>query len=380
MAEWCSILYSKTMPATMNMLKRQLFKGTQLPICSICAAVSIIAATAIIICSCSSGEKREGYVTSEGFAQGSTYRIIYQLPQSADTSSFCKMVEDSIALWFNRIDRSVSGYNSESTLSRYNSGTNSNVDKIFADIFEESYKYYKLSGGLFDPSAAPLFDLWGFGFKNGTEPLQATIDSIKNCIGMDKLVLERSAGGAYVHNPDSLTSNIVQLNFNAIAQGYTVDYMGKGLEQMGIENYLVEVGGEVMCRGVNSRGNNWSIGIDKPVDGNNISGEMIQAVIEVSGKGVVTSGNYRKFYVKDGVKYSHTIDPTTGRPVTHSLLSATVVATTGTEADAYATIFMVMGVEKSKEFLAAHPELDALLIYQNGESLEQFATPGIVIK
>jgi len=364
----------------MNIFKRHLFKGIQLSKCSICAAASIFTTIAILTCSCNSGEKREGYITSEGFAQGSTYRIIYQLPQSADTSSFCKMVEDSIALWFNRIDCSVSGYNSESSLSRYNSGTNSNVDQIFADIFEESYKYYKLSGGLFDPSAAPLFDLWGFGFKNGTEPSQATIDSIKTCIGMDKLILERSAGGAYVHNPDSLSSNIIQLNFNAIAQGYTVDYMGKGLEQMGIENYLVEVGGEVMCRGVNSRGNNWSIGIDKPVDGNNISGEMIQAVIEVSGKGVVTSGNYRKFYVKDGVKYSHTIDPTTGRPVTHSLLSATVVATTGTEADAYATIFMVMGVEKSKEFLAAHPELDALLIYQNGESLEQFATPGIVIK
>lgn len=197
---------------------------------------------------------------------------------------------------------------------------------------------------------------------------------------MKKLSLNRTSKGAVISTCDSLASNVIQLNFNAIAQGYTSDYFGRGLERMGVEDYLVEIGGEMLCKGVNSRGELWKVGIDKPVDGNNISGQMIQAVIAVSGKGIVTSGNYRKFYIKDGQKYSHTINPLTGYPVTHSLLSATVIAPSSTEADAYATMFMVMGLEDSQKFLEAHPELDALLVYQDDDKLKQFATPGIVFE
>ena len=338
--------------------------------------------TALIAASCTGNESNPGYVVTEGFAQGSTYRIIYHIPDSLlqDSVAFNNAAEDSIAVWFKRIDNAVSGYNKNSEISLYNSGLSGNVGKIFASIFEESFKYYKISGGLFDPSAAPLFDLWGFGFKNEQEPSQQAIDSVKAFVGMDKLSFQRTPKGGVIYTADSLSSDIIQLNFNAIAQGYTADYFGKGLEHMGIEDYLVEIGGEMLCKGVNARGELWKIGIDKPVDGNNISGQMIQAVIAVSGKGVVTSGNYRKFYIKDGQKYSHTINPLTGYPVTHSLLSATVIAPSSTEADAYATMFMVMGLEDSKKFLEAHPELDALLIYQKGDKLKQFATPGLKLE
>lgn len=332
--------------------------------------------------SCASNEANPGYVVTEGFAQGSTYRIIYHIPDSLlqDSVAFNNATEDSIAVWFKRIDNAVSGYNRYSEISMYNNGLTSNVGGIFAGIFEESLKYYEISGGLFDPSAAPLFDLWGFGFKNGTEPSKQAIDSVKALAGMNKLSLERTSKGAVISTRDSLATNIIQLNFNAIAQGYTADYFGQGLEKMGIEDYLVEIGGEMLCKGVNSRGKLWKIGIDKPVDGNNISGQMIQAVITVSGKGIVTSGNYRKFYIKDGQKYSHTINPLTGYPVSHSLLSATVIAPSSTQADAYATMFMVMGLKDSQKFLEAHPELDALLVYQEDDKLKQFATPGIVFE
>lgn len=337
---------------------------------------------ALAAASCSENESNPGYVVTEGFAQGSTYRIIYHIPDSLlqDSVAFNNAAEDSIAVWFKRIDNAVSGYNKNSEISMYNNGLTNNVGSIFADIFEESLKYYEISGGLFDPSAAPLFDIWGFGFKNGTEPSKQAIDSVKALVGMNKLSLNRTSKGAVISTCDSLASNVIQLNFNAIAQGYTSDYFGRGLERMGIEDYLVEIGGEMLCKGVNSKGELWKVGIDKPVDGNNISGQMIQAVIAVSGKGIVTSGNYRKFYIKDGQKYSHTINPLTGYPVTHSLLSATVIAPSSTEADAYATMFMVMGLEDSQKFLEAHPELDALLVYQDDDKLKQFATPGIVFE
>ncbi len=340
---------------------------------------SLILGTALAASSCSNKESIPGYVVTEGFAQGSTYRIIYHIPGGLldDSLAFSQRVEDSISLWFKRIDHAVSGYNRSSEISMYNSGLTSNVGTIFADIFEESFKYYKISGGLFDPSAAPLFDLWGFGFKNDTEPSEQAVDSVKAFIGMDKLSLKRTPEGAVISTCDSLAENVIQLNFNAIAQGYTADYFGKGLGNMGIEDYLVEIGGEMLCKGVNSKGEVWKIGVDKPIDGNNISGQMIQAVIAVSGKGIVTSGNYRKFYIKDGQKYSHTINPLTGYPVTHSLLSATVIAPNSTQADAYATMFMVMGLDESKKFLETHPELDALLVYQDGEKLKQFATIGL---
>jgi Membrane-associated lipoprotein involved in thiamine biosynthesis len=160
----------------------------------------------------------------------------------------------------------------------------------------------------------------------------------------------------------------IQLNFNAIAQGYSCDYIAQKFELMGIENYLIEIGGEIYCKGKNAKGTEWKIGIDKPIDGNNIPGENLECIILLSNKGLVTSGNYRKFYVKEGKKYSHTIDPISGYPVSHSLLSATIVAEDATIADAYATYFMVIGLDKSKEILNSDKSLQAILVYGDGDN------------
>ena len=157
------------------------------------------------------------------------------------------------------------------------------------------------------------------------------------------------------------------LDMNAIAQGYAVDVLCEFLESKGIINYLVEIGGEIKTRGHNPRGTEWKVGIDRPIEGLQIPGVDLQAIVEISDRSLATSGNYRKFYEKDGVKYSHTIDPKTGYPVQHGLLSATVLAGDCMRADAYATGFMVMGYEKSREFLLNQSGLDAYLIYNDEE-------------
>ncbi|MCB0410235.1 MAG: FAD:protein FMN transferase, partial [Flavobacteriales bacterium] len=178
---------------------------------------------------------------------------------------------------------------------------------------------------------------------------------------------------------DSLVMKInpgTMLDFNAIAQGYSVDVLALFLEEKGIENYMVEVGGELRVKGVNKNDTLWRVGIDKPIE-NNREREL-QAIISLENSSLATSGNYRKFYEKDGVKYSHTINPLTGYPVQHSLLSVTVIAPTCALADAYATAFMVLGLEKSKQIVENNPDLEAFFIYSNEKNeMETFATKQI---
>lgn len=328
----------------------------------------------LLLASCTS--KTANYAVEDGFAQGSTYHIVYEIPSSHSTPDSLKnpelfkaYIKEKIALYFEQINKSVSGYDSLSILSKINRGENPQADQIFEDIFNYSKQIYKESGGAVDVSAAPLFNLWGFGFKKGIEITQESVDSLKQFIGLNKVELK----DGFIVKEDPR----MMLNFNAIAQGYTVDYFCRNFDAMGIENYLVEIGGEVYCKGVNAKGKKWSVGVDKPTDGNFIPGENLQAVVELSGKSLVTSGNYRKFYVKDGVKYSHTIDPVSGYPVQHSMLSATVIAENATIADAYATYFMVVGLERAKEILAATPGMEALLVYGEQENMKQFCTPGL---
>lgn len=158
-----------------------------------------------------------------------------------------------------------------------------------------------------------------------------------------------------------------QLNFNAIAQGFSCDLIAELLESHHATDYLIDIG-EIFCKGNGPSGKGWTIGVDNPTDGNNTPGADIKETWNSSGEtvGVVTSGNYRKFYIKDGKKYSHTIDPETGRPVFHNLLSATVIAGNATIADALATYFMVIGDVKAREYLSEHPEIKACLITSDG--------------
>ena len=318
--------------------------------------------SAFICTSCSS---RQDYKTIDGFTQGTTYHIVYQQPGADSLNAMI----DSILL---AVDNSLSVYNDSSLISRINRNEEVLADTLFVNVFNRSREIWELSKGSFDISAAPYFEVWGFGAGEKRDVTQLMIDSIRQFVGMDKVSLD--SGRVVKSDPR------VSLNVNAIAQGYTADVIAYAFDRLGIKNYLVEVGGEIFSRGVNARGNEWTVGLDKPVEGNMIQGEELQEIITLSGRGLATSGNYRKFIEENGQKYSHTIDPGTGYPVKQSLLSATVIAPDAMTADAYATWFMVVGLEKAKEVLAASPGIDAYLVYDKDGKFEVFYTDGIKIK
>lgn len=277
------------------------------------------------------------YVMFSGYAQGGEYRIKADIGGCrADLDEIRDGIEDILT----SIDTTFSGYNRNSMLSRLNAGEPVVPNGMFTELLAVSDRYKELTGGAFDVSAGPLFDVWGFGFSTDSLPPAERVAA----------AMEECRKGC-------------TLNFNAIAQGYTCDTIARYLASLGVRNMLVDIG-EIFCCGVNPSGRNWSIGIDTPEDGNETPGKNLSGIWESDGEphGIVTSGNYRKFYIRDGRKYAHTIDPRTGYPVDHNLLSATVVAPTATDADALATYFMVIGFEQSKEFILSDPDIEACLI------------------
>lgn len=317
--------------------------------------------SSLIFTGCS---KLPKYEKVEGFAQGGTYHIIYStvtkdgkdLPVSTDS------INNMISQKLIDIDFTLSGYNKSSILTKVNAGEDVELNDMFIELFEISRKINEETDGFFDISGGPLFDFWGFGFKNpdkllemqNSERTKTVIDSLLQFTGMDKVYIE--------NNKLVKKDPRVILNFNAIAQGYTCDKIAELLEEYGIGDFLVEVGMEIMCKGKNASGKPWRIGIDKPIDGSEVAGENIQEILDVTDCGIVTSGNYRKFQMIDGKKYAHSIDPHTGYPVQHDLLSATVIAENSALADAYATYCMVVGKEKATEFIKSHDGLKAYLI------------------
>jgi len=321
----------------------------------ISALIAILTASFLVSC------EGERYATIEGFAQGGTYHVIYKLPRGRSESQIKQMVEERLTA----IDNSLSGYNKGSLLSRLNAGEDLELDSLFINCFNRSFDVWEKSEGAFDPSAAPLFDLWGFGFSNKGSISQSTIDSIQQFIGMDKVRIVERGGSCFLEKDDPR----IKLNFNAIAQGFTCDVIATDLRTAGCNDYLVEVGREIVCKGESSRGGLWRIGLDKPVDGNFDEGKDLQTILEVSDCGIVTSGNYRKFYVEDGQKYAHTIDPRIGRPVQHHLLCATIITSDATDADAYATWAMVIGLEEAKKKVATIDGVSAYLVFDSNEGM-----------
>ena len=302
----------------------------------------LVVSTAIVAVSCNGVSN---YRTIDGFTQGTTFHIVY----SGSGDSLNSAV-DSILL---KIDNSLSVYNDSSLITAVNKNLDVYVDTLFENVFKRSVDIWRESDGAFDISAAPYFD------------------SIKAFVGMDKVALSE---GKVVKSDNRLT-----LNVNAIAQGYTADVIAYEFDRRGIDNYLVEVGGEIFCKGVNPSGKRWSVGIDRPEEGNMIQGGDIQTVILLSGRGLATSGNYRKFIEENGVKYSHTINPATGRPVKHNLLSATVIASDAMTADAYATWFMVVGLDRAVEIIESRDDIDALLIYDKDGEFKLYQSKGLEI-
>jgi thiamine biosynthesis lipoprotein len=337
--------------------------------------------TLLSLTSCTDADR---YVTFSGYAQGGTYAVKANLKGVEVKVEEIRTHIDSILI---QIDNSLSGYNRNSTLSRFNSGAEVVPDSLFTDIYSRAYAIYDITGGCVDPASAPLFDMWGFGFNSENFPSEEEVASVLSECGMKRL--RRDMGGAV--NEDgmlvpvkllgtSVKGGAPKLNYNAIAQGYSCDVVARYLYSIGVKDMMVDIG-EIFCDGVNPSGRPWTIGIDRPVDGNNSPGSDLQEIFHVpSGPhGVVTSGNYRKFYVRDGRKYSHSIDPRTGCPVQHNLLSATIIAPDATLADAFATYCMVIGLEESKEFISSTPELEACLIYDEDGEMKSWCSEGFVL-
>lgn len=319
--------------------------------------------------------QQKGYITITGYAQGGTYAVKIN---TAGVAADPAVIADEVDRILKDIDNSLSGYNKNSLLSRFNAGETIQPDVLFKDIYAKACDIYDLTGGCVDPGSAPLFDMWGFGFTSENLPSDERVAEVLSDCGMKRLkkdMAETLSGDGSLAPSDLLLSSVSatlpKLNYNAIAQGYSCDVVAEYLYSIGVKDMMVDIG-EIFCDGVNPSGRPWTIGIDRPVDGNVNPGMDVQEIFHVpSGPhGVVTSGNYRKFYVRDGKKYSHSIDPRTGYPVQHNLLSATIVAPDATLADAYATYCMVIGLDESIKFVSSMPEVEACLIYDdNGQML-----------
>jgi thiamine biosynthesis lipoprotein len=243
-------------------------------------------------------------------------------------------------------------------------------DNQFIEVYQKSVEVFEETHGAFDLTVGPLVNIWGFGPEKRAKIDSTKIDSLLQYIGMEKIRLD---GKRLIKALPG-----IKIDVNSIAQGYSVDVIYRFFEQRGINNFMIEIGGEVRVKGKNPKGDFWRIGVDKPVEGNSVAGETLQTIILLNNKAVTTSGNYRKFFEEDGRKYSHIIDPHTGYPYKNNLLSVTVIADDALTADGYDTGLMVLGLEGARALLKKHPELDAYMIYsdENGKYQVEF-TKGI---
>ncbi len=303
---------------------------------------------------------RPEYTKLMGLAQGTTWQITYKGSENR------KGAIDSLLLAF---DMSLSTYRKDSRITALNENTSTEMDALLQEVVETGIRICRETEGAFDMTVAPVVNAWGFGFKNKETITPQLIDSLLQFTGCGQISIN---GNQLVKASDA-----VLLNVNAIAQGYSVDVVARFLEEEGIQNYMVEIGGEIKTKGTNPDGKKWQIGLNKPIDDSLSVKSEIQTVLSLTDLALATSGNYRKFYIENGVKYSHTIDPRTGYPVEHSLLSATVVGESGMEADALATAFMVMGKEKALKFLETRPHIQAYFISEDSfGNYEIDYTPG----
>ena len=335
--------------------------------------VALIVGTTLII----REHRKMVFQKDEGRIFGTIYHITYQCKDN---------LHDQILAELQRVDNSLSMFNDSSTISRINRNETVDLseDSLFVEVFTLAQHISEETGGAFDITVAPLVNAWGFGFKNEQMPSEAAVDSLRSFVGYQKVALVNYSSdssphlegqrGAYIQKHDPR----MMLDCSAIAKGFGCDLVAEFFRRKGIENFMIEVGGEIVVGGVNEKGEKWRIGVTKPESTPEKSSNELQTILELpmitlhtphsTLAALATSGNYRNFYVKDGKRYAHTIDPRTGRPVQHSILSATVIANSCAQADAYATAFMVADIDEAKRILDRHPNLLAYLIYtdENG--------------
>lgn len=286
------------------------------------------------------------YQYTQGLVFGTVYHVTYQHPED---------LKIELEQELKRFDASLSPFNKHSIISKINRNEDVEVDTLFRNVFLRAMQVSQQTNGAFDITIAPLVNAWGFGFEKENWPTEHVIDSLRQITNYAMVALE----GNKVVKADPR----VMITCSAIAKGYAVDVLAHLLERKGVENYMVDIGGEIVVKGFNAKREKWRIGINKPTDDSLSVSQELQLILQLTDLGVATSGNYRNYYYKDGKKYAHTIDPRTGYPVQHDILSATVVAKDCMTADAFATAFMVMGREEAEAFANAHPEIGACFIY-----------------
>lgn len=300
------------------------------------------------------------YRYTEGKIYGTFYHISYAAREDLQRELRERM---------GAVDSSLSMFNPHSVIARINRNESCQTDSLFRRMFQMASQVYRCTEGRYDITVAPLVNAWGFGVGERKLPEPSQIDSLLVLVGMDKLELDG----------DKLSKREpgMQLDASSIAKGLGVDLVAEYLEEKGVTDYMVEIGGEVRVKGMSGKGRPWRIGIDRPEDDVTGQTRQLQMVAELSSGALATSGNYRNYYVHQGKKYAHTINPVTGYPVQTEVLSASVYAPTCMEADAYATGLMVVGLEKAKEIIRNHPDLEGCLIYESDGIPEIWMSDGL---
>ena len=290
------------------------------------------------------------YQRYSDFVFGTTFTVTYQCDSDMSQSIKAELM---------KVDYSLSPFNKESVITAINNNEDVKPDKMFMEVFQLAMDVSRETDGAFDITVAPLVNAWGFGFKSGEKPTARQVDSLRHIIGYQKISVD--------HGKIRKQDPRMMLDCSAIAKGYGTDVVANFLRSRGVKNFMVEIGGEVVTCGVNPERLPWKVGVIKPEDDSLSVSHELQTILNVTDIAMATSGNYRNFYYQGGRKYAHTIDPKTGYPVQHNILSATVLAKTCAQADAYATSFMVMGLDKAQKVLERHPEMMVYFIYDDGQ-------------
>lgn len=309
---------------------------------------SVLAVLCLITLSSCRQRKEPVLIKMGGETQGTYYAITYYHDDSTN-------LKPSIDSLLKRFDSTASTYKPNSIISRINNNDpDVRADQMFTTIFQKAQEVSEKTNGAFDITVGPLVYAWGFGLSNRLKMDQHIVDSLLPLVGYKKVNL--------VNGKLLKTDQRIRIDYNAIAQGYAVDVVASFLDSKNIKSYLIDIGGEVLARRSKPGGEKWNVAIEMPTKSADDE-RTIQAVVSLQDMAISTSGSYRKYYEENGIRYSHTIDPSTGYPVKHTLLSVSVLAKDCMTADAYATAMMVMGLEKSKAYLKNHPKIEVYFIF-----------------
>ena len=316
---------------------------------------------AALLASCSLPTRGPQMITIRGVVFGTYYSIIYYDDEN-------RVLQEQTDSLFSDFNSSLSFYDQESLLSRINRNEAHHADDYMKVVFRRAQEISEETDGAFDATVFPLVNAWGFGFSEKEEMTQEIVDSILEFVGFDKVRMENGR----IEKDDPR----VQLDFNAIAKGYAADVVGAFLESLGINTYMVEIGGDLFARGIKPDDSKWRIGLEMPAPDMHASQEWMYFV-EIEDTGLATSGDYRRYHEVDGRRYSHTINPKTGYPVDHQLLSASVFAVDAMSADAYATAIMVMGLDDAVHFVESRDDLEAYLVFAEDEEFGYYVSSGL---